>query len=206
MTVSKYKMGPGTLKLNVARTETISTTSGDATITGGAGTFSATDVGAAITGTGIPGGTTILSVTSDTEAELSANATATGAGVTATLTPTGGEVSLSCQITQAVVAWSDDTGDTVAVLCGDEVAGDTTWTASLSGTMFQDLDVVVPWTWTNKGKTVSAVFIPSTAEAKQVVGNLMVKPLDVGGEVKTSPTSDFEWPFIGEPELVAVTP
>lgn len=66
------------------RTQSIGTTSTDATITGSAGTFREEDVGRAITATGIPASTTILSVTSDTSAELSANATAT-ATVTATL-------------------------------------------------------------------------------------------------------------------------
>lgn len=74
----------------ISRTETISTTSGDATITGAAGTFSSSDVGQTITGTGIPADTTILSFTSDTEVEMSANASATGASVAATLGATTG--------------------------------------------------------------------------------------------------------------------
>ena len=72
------------------RTETIGTTNADATITGAAGTFSASDVGQSISGTGIPVGATILSFTSETSVELSANATATGASVTATIGATTG--------------------------------------------------------------------------------------------------------------------
>jgi len=61
------------------------TTSGAATVTAPAGTFSdPDDVGVAVSGTGIPAGATIESVQSDTAATLSANATATGT-VTATL-------------------------------------------------------------------------------------------------------------------------
>jgi len=56
----------------------VGTTSGAATITAPAGSFSATDVGRGITGTGIPASTTILSVQSGTAATMSANATATG--------------------------------------------------------------------------------------------------------------------------------
>lgn len=56
----------------------ISTTNGDATVTAAAGSFTASDVGATITGTGIPASTTILSVTDGGTIELSANATATG--------------------------------------------------------------------------------------------------------------------------------
>lgn len=122
---------------------------------------------------------------------------------------TGTETDFSCQITNAVVAWSDETGDTIAVLCGDEEPGDTTWSATLSGTMYQDPGTtteagLVEWTWANKGLTFPAVFIPSTDAGKQVTGTLVVKPLDFGGEVKTSPTSDFEWAFVGEPVLGAV--
>lgn len=52
---------------------TINTTNASAAITAAAGTF-----GRTVTGTGIPAGTTILAVASDTAATLSANATATG--------------------------------------------------------------------------------------------------------------------------------
>ena len=51
-------------------------TSGSAAVTAAAGTFSQEDVGRTVTGTGVPAGTTILSVQSGTAATLSANATA----------------------------------------------------------------------------------------------------------------------------------
>ena len=50
-------------------------TSGSAALTAPTGTFSAADVGARITGTGIPAGTTIQSVASGTSATMSGNAT-----------------------------------------------------------------------------------------------------------------------------------
>lgn len=62
----------------------VATTNASAAITAPAGSFQAGDAGRTITGTGIPGGTTILSVQSATAATLSANATATGS-ITATL-------------------------------------------------------------------------------------------------------------------------
>ena len=62
----------------VTRTVAISTTNADATVTAPAGAITSEDVGATITGTGIPASTTILSVTNATTFELSANATATG--------------------------------------------------------------------------------------------------------------------------------
>ncbi|MFI6228888.1 hypothetical protein ACIBCR_16415 [Micromonospora echinospora] len=71
-------------RTNQRRTASVTTTSGSANITAGAGVFHEEDTGRTITGTGIPAATTIASVTSDTAAVLSANATASGT-VTATL-------------------------------------------------------------------------------------------------------------------------
>lgn len=66
------------------KTIAVTTASGDATVEAAAGSFKASDVGATITGTGIPASTTILSVTDDNTIELSANATASGS-ITATV-------------------------------------------------------------------------------------------------------------------------
>lgn len=62
----------------------IGTTNASAAITGPAGTFDADMIGSTISGTGIPGGATIIAVGSSTAATMSANATATGS-ITATI-------------------------------------------------------------------------------------------------------------------------
>ncbi len=67
------------------RTATIGITDQSTAITGGAGTFFTADVGRSITGTGIPLGATIASVTSPTAATLSVPATATNASASATV-------------------------------------------------------------------------------------------------------------------------
>jgi hypothetical protein len=61
------------------------TTSGSADISSTSAAFSSDDIGKPISGTGIPAGATIASVTSATAATLSANATATGTGITFTI-------------------------------------------------------------------------------------------------------------------------
>lgn len=71
------------------RSVTVGTTSADATVTAAAGTFAASDVGQTITGAGIPAAATIITFTSDTSVEISANATAT-ASVTAEIGATTG--------------------------------------------------------------------------------------------------------------------
>ena len=60
------------------------TTSGSAVVTSAASAFTASDVGRAVTGTGIQSGTTIQSFTSATTVTLSKNATTTASGVTLT--------------------------------------------------------------------------------------------------------------------------
>lgn len=72
-------------RTNEGRTATVSTTLSSTAITAPAGTFHEEDAGRTITGTGIPAGATLASVTSETAATLSAAATATGANITATL-------------------------------------------------------------------------------------------------------------------------
>jgi len=57
------------------------TTSGANTLSSATAAFTSADVGRVVSGTGIPVGTTIASVTSGTAVVLSANATATGTGV-----------------------------------------------------------------------------------------------------------------------------
>jgi hypothetical protein len=64
------------------------TTNTSTTLTSATAAFSSFDVGAAITGTGIPGGATIASVTNATTVVLSAAATATGSGVSVTIART----------------------------------------------------------------------------------------------------------------------
>jgi hypothetical protein len=109
---------------------------------------------------------------------------------------------LSCQLSAAKVEWDKDKEDDTPVLCGETIAGGITYTAKLTGTVLLDLadQGMVDFTWTNKGLEYPFVFEPSTAEAKAVVGNLIVDPLDVGGdEVKKNMSVDFEWDIVGEP-------
>jgi hypothetical protein len=72
---------------NARSVASVVTTSASTALTAPAGSFiKGADVGASITGTGIPAGATLVAVASDTAATLSANATASGT-VTATVGP-----------------------------------------------------------------------------------------------------------------------
>lgn len=136
---------------------------------------------------------------------MTVNSTKLGPG-TLVLGETGMGQDASCQLTGAVVEWDKDKADDTRVLCGDVVAGGTTYTAKLSGTFLQDLsesDGLVAYTWANRGETVVFVFVPSTAAGATVTGELVIDPLAVGGtdDYGSTLTSDFEWDCVGEPEL-----
>ena len=73
------------------RTVTDGVLNSTTTVTSATAYFSQSDVGAAITGTGIPGSTTIANVLSPTTVTLSAAATATSTGVSLSITPTAGD-------------------------------------------------------------------------------------------------------------------
>lgn len=84
----------------------VGTTSASTALTGPAGSFSKSDVGRPISGTGIPAGATIASVSSGTSAALSANATATGT-ITATI---GSATTLgTAQAGYGFTGWSPET-------------------------------------------------------------------------------------------------
>lgn|SRR5262245_41775049 len=117
---------------------------------------------------------------------------------------TGTEVDFTCQVTAAHVDWNVDEGDDTKVLCGETVPGERTYSASLAGTVFQDLDAagIVQFSWDNKGEEVPFKFVPNTAAAVSVEGSVIVDPLTVGGdEAGANMTSDFEWVIVGDPVL-----
>lgn len=136
---------------------------------------------------------------------MAVNSTKLGPG-TLTLGETGTLMDASCQLTGAVVEWDKDKADDIRVLCGDVVAGGTTYSASVSGTFLQDLaeeEGLVAFTWANKGQSVAFTFVPNTAAGATVTGTLIVDPIAVGGtdDYGSTLTSDFEWACVGEPEL-----
>lgn len=125
----------------------------------------------------------------------------------------GTAVDFSCQVTAAQVEWDVSQDDPTTVLCGESVPGAMTFSATFSGTLFQDLssaDVgggIVEYSWAHKGESVPLTFVPSTTAGKQVTGTVTLVPLTVGGdEAGANMTSDFEWAFVGDPVLGDAAP
>lgn len=120
---------------------------------------------------------------------------------------TGTPQDISCQLTGAWVKWTANQDDPVTVLCGDQVPGARTYTAVLSGTMFQDLSAsgFTSYSWQHKGEQMAFTFTPLTASAgTKVSGTIIIDPVDIGGdEAGANMTADFEWPCVGTPTFVA---
>jgi hypothetical protein len=133
------------------------------------------------------------------------NTTKFGPG-TLTLTPPAGvAVDYSCQVEGLTVTWSKSKDDDVRMLCGDVKPGATTYTAQLTGTVDQDLTDpagLVVFTWDNYGVVCGFEFTPNTEAGVTVTGDVVVDPLDVGGDTGGDDmTSDFTWDCVGEPSL-----
>lgn len=119
-----------------------------------------------------------------------------------TVGKTGSLKDFSCQVTEATVTWGKDE-DNVNVLCGDTL-GNTVYSATFEGSIVQDWhdqNGILAWTWKNKGEVLPFVFVPSIAGKAQVKGNIIVDPIDLGGESMKKNTSDIKWTFAGEPSL-----
>jgi len=122
---------------------------------------------------------------------------------TLTVGTAGTAKDFTAQVTEMAVEWSEDVEDGLPTLDGGELDGAANYTAVLTGTVVQDISDggMVEWTWTNKGKLFPFTYTPSTEVGAAFAGVVRVRPLNVGGEVKSKPTADLEWTCIGEPTV-----
>lgn len=113
---------------------------------------------------------------------------------------TGTAEQFAAQLTACSVEPSTDTEDAIPTLSGEEIAGDDTDTAELSGTLLQSYDAqsLLLWAQTHRNQELPFTFIPNNDAALQVTGVVKVRRLRIGGDVKTRNTSDFTWPIIGD--------
>lgn len=122
--------------------------------------------------------------------------------------PTGG-TEFSCQATNVrIVPSFNDTGDPVETLCGDSLSADTTADWALQGTSIQDFDSpdgFIQFSWENNLQNVPFVWEPNTSDVSYT-GSVQVRALEVGGDVNTRITTDFDWPCQGMPDATWVAP
>jgi hypothetical protein len=120
-----------------------------------------------------------------------------------TIGSVGTPLDLTSQVTALTVEFSEDVEDAIPTLSGDTLSGEATYTATLTGTLVQDLTDagMFDYTWTNKGTVVPFSFTPSTEAGRTVTGQVRIAPLNLGGDVKTKNTTEFSWAVIGDPAL-----
>ena len=137
---------------------------------------------------------------------MAVNAITVGPG-TLTIGETGTMSTLSSQITACRLVPSVENEDPLNVLSGEQAPGDRSESWALTGTILQDLGAVESTTefmFEHRGQQMPFEFIPATAAGKAFSGQLVVEAIEMGGDVKTKPTSDFELQLVGEPTLAAV--
>ncbi len=127
---------------------------------------------------------------------MTARRTILGPGLL-TIDPGGaGEKALAEQVTNVKLVPKVKTGDPVPVLSGTILAGDREESFTLKGKMlpdFGEVDSVLEWLFTNRGKTMSFEFQPATSLARQTVGTLVVEATEIGGDVGKADEVDFEF-------------
>lgn len=122
---------------------------------------------------------------------------------TLTVGAIGSPVDLAPRCTKASVTWKVDTSDDVVTLAGSTIAGDRTYTATLEATLYQDdlrAGEIVDFSWVNKGQQYPAQYQPFDG-GRVITGEVIVDPIDYGGDVAKKNTSDIKWAFVGEPTL-----
>lgn len=118
--------------------------------------------------------------------------------------PVGGE-EFACQATNVrVVPSFNDEGEPAETLCGDKLSASTTSTWNLQGTSIQDFDSptgFVKYTWENNLENIPFTWQPNE-NATVVSGTVQIRAVEMGGDVNTRITTDFDWPLQGDPTVV----
>lgn len=123
-----------------------------------------------------------------------------------------GGLAVEAQLSKLKVSWSESVkaGDDLNLLDGGQLTGEesATYRATIAGSVVQDLAVggFVAFTWANKGEEVPFTFVPNETLGRAVTGTCVPVPVEVGGDVKTKPSSDFTFRCIGDPVLGNAAP
>ena len=119
---------------------------------------------------------------------------------TLTLGATPGE-DFSCQVTNCRLTPSaEDDGDDTETLCGDVLAAGKKITYVLAGTAIQDFDEptgFVSYCHTHATESVEFSWNPSAA-SPTYSGTVVIVPVELGGDVNTRLTTDFEFALAGD--------
>lgn len=137
----------------------------------------------------------------------SPKAHATGPG-TLTFGDEADRVDFSAQVSKVVISPDDDADDAIDVLNGDQVPGEIRFSAQLEADFLQDFDKngCIAWSWENAGEVKTFEFIPALAHDARFTGQVVVKPMEVGGDVRKKNSSSIKWDTLGLPKPTFATP
>lgn len=120
---------------------------------------------------------------------------------------TGSEQEFASHVTTCTISPSFNEEDPIPTLSGDQfVDGDATFEGTISGEFLQEYTVegLVKWTWDNNGQTVPFVFTPRTDAELSWKGECVIRPVNVGGEVKVANTAEFEFRVLELPTIATI--
>jgi hypothetical protein len=101
-----------------------------------------------------------------------------------------------------LVPKTDEVGDPIEVLSGDEQSAEdeTTWSLVITAIQdFDDVDGFVRFAMDNAGTSVPFVWRPNASSTNQFTGTVKVRPVEIGGDVNKRLTTSAEWPLDGAP-------
>ncbi|MFB9775381.1 hypothetical protein [Brevibacterium otitidis] len=114
---------------------------------------------------------------------------------------TGSEGEFSSQVTKVELAPEFDQDDNIPVLSGEEVAGDSTESYTLTGEFLQDysgMTSLLVWCKKHAGKQMKFEYVPSKSGGLKITGECVIRPVKIGGDVKKRNTTEFEFKGVGD--------
>lgn len=117
---------------------------------------------------------------------------------------TASRVEFATRLRSVAVEPEVDEEDPIPVLSGDEIVGDDEESYTLTGSILQDYDKdsLLVWAHVHAGKVVPFEFTPDNDKALGVKGQVKVRRIQIGGDVKERNESDFEFMGVGMYDLI----
>jgi hypothetical protein len=123
--------------------------------------------------------------------------------------PTAGLIDVSCNVVNAKIGNTKNTGTTKFYLCGSSSPGAITYDYVLSGQI--DTDVaegaagLFDYCWLHAGEEANFEFTPNTADGAMAAGKVILDPLEFGAdEFGANLTSPFSFSAVGKPTITYV--
>lgn len=111
--------------------------------------------------------------------------------------------SFAGQVTKATYSPEYKTEDPTPVLSGEEYQEPGELTGKITGDMLQDYgaDSLAVWCFENAGTLAKFEFVPNLEGGLTISGQCMITPVEIGGDVRKTNSTSFEFPVVGKPKL-----